>query len=53
MGKGNKPNSGDPLTDEEIEQLYSEGVLGVSGLITAYFLECGLRRNKGTFAGEI
>jgi hypothetical protein len=27
-GKGNKPNSADPLTDEEIEQLYREGVLG-------------------------
>ena len=23
MGKGNKPNSADPLTDEEIEQLYT------------------------------
>jgi hypothetical protein len=28
LGTGNKPNSADPLTDEEIEQLYSEGVLG-------------------------
>ena len=24
IGKGNKPNSADPLTDEEIEQLYCE-----------------------------
>ena len=30
LGKGNKPNSADPLTDEEIEQLFSEGVLGSS-----------------------
>ena len=28
IGKGNKPNSADPLTDEEIEQLYCDGVLG-------------------------
>ena len=28
IGKGNKPNSADPLTYDEIEQLYSDGVLG-------------------------
>jgi hypothetical protein len=28
IGKGNKPNSANPLTDDEIEQLYSDGILG-------------------------
>ena len=28
MGKGNKPNSADALTDEEIEEFYRAGVLG-------------------------
>ena len=28
MGKGNKPNSADALTDEEIEEFYRTGVLG-------------------------
>lgn len=28
IGKGNKPNSADPITDELIEQFHSEGILG-------------------------
>ena len=28
IGKGNKPNSADALTDEEIEEFYRAGVLG-------------------------
>ena len=28
IGKGNKPNSADALTDEEIEEFYCAGVLG-------------------------
>ena len=28
MGKGNKPNAADPITDEEIELLYEKRILG-------------------------
>ncbi len=28
MGKGNKPNATDPISDEEIEMLYARGMLG-------------------------
>ena len=29
MGKGNRPNTADPLSDEDIATFYSRGVLGI------------------------
>ncbi|CAB3993616.1 Hypothetical predicted protein, partial [Paramuricea clavata] len=62
LGKGNKPNSNGPLTDEEIEQLYSEGVLGngtprsllnTVWLNNCIFLECGLGRKRDLCWGDL
>ena len=52
MGKGNKPNATDPISDEEIDILYDRGILGGTSpkalLNTLWFNNCVSLGLRGT-----